>query len=163
MAEANMAEKAVMNEQNQYVAFTIAEESFGIDVMNAHEVLNLTEITHIPNTLKFMKGVTDLRGRVLPLIDMRIKFNIEEKVYDDQNVIIVVELLDNIVGLIVDAVLDVLTLNTGDIQNTPHFTIRAETDAVTGIVKYNEKLFVLLDVEKIFTEEEFKGITERLG
>jgi purine-binding chemotaxis protein CheW len=162
MGEAKLAEK-VISGQNQYVAFRIAEESFGIDVMNAHEVLNMSEITHIPNTLKFMKGVTDLRGKVLPLIDMRSKFNIEEKVYNDQNVIIVVELLGNLVGLIVDAVLDVLTLNTGDIQKTLHFTINAETDAVTGIVKCNEDLIVLLDVEKIFTDEEFKGITKRIN
>ena len=162
MGEVKLAEK-VINEQKQYVAFRIAEESFGIDVMNAHEVLNMSEITHIPNTLKFMKGVTDLRGTVLPLIDMRSKFNIEEKVYNDQNVIIVVGLLGNLVGLIVDAVLDVLTLNTGDIQKTLHFTINAETDAVTGIVKCNEDLIVLLDVEKIFTDEEFKGITKRIN
>jgi len=162
MGEVKLAEK-VINEQKQYVAFRIAEESFGIDVMNAHEVLNMSEITHIPNTLKFMKGVTDLRGTVLPLIDMRSKFNIEEKVYNDQNVIIVVGLLGNLVGLIVDAVLDVLTLNTGDIQKTLHFTINAETDAVTGIVKCNEDLIVLLDAEKIFTDEEFKGITKRIN
>jgi len=145
-------------ESRQYVTFSIAEELYGVDVSRAQEVLNLSAITKVPNTMPFMKGVIDLRGKIVPLIDMRIKFNIPERPYDKNTVIIIVEVRGLICGLIVDSVNDVISMTLDDIQNTPHFAAEIEKDAVIGIGREKERLVIVLDADKILTAEEARII-----
>jgi len=142
----------------QYVTFSIAEELYGVDVNKAQEVLNLSVITKVPNTMNFMKGVIDLRGKIVPLIDMRIKFNIPERPYDKNTVIIIVEIRELLCGLIVDSVNDVISMALEDIQNTPHFAAEVERDAVIGIGREKGQLVIVLDADKILTAEEINII-----
>jgi len=145
-------------ERRQYVTFSIAEELYGVDVIRAQEVLNLSAITKVPNTMPFMKGVIDLRGKIVPLIDMRIKFNIPERPYDKNTVIIIVEVRGLLCGLIVDSVNDVISMTLEDIQNTPHFAAEIERDSVIGIGREKEQLVIVLDADKILTAEEVRII-----
>jgi len=145
----------------QYVTFTIADEFYGIDVARAQEVLNLTFITKVPNTMSFMKGVIDLRGRIVPLIDMRIRFGIPERAYDHNTVIIIADIRSLICGLIVDSVCDVITMDLDDIQNTPHFASEIEKDSVTGIGRSGGNLVIVLDVDKLLTAKEIHQIKDR--
>lgn len=145
----------------QYVTFAIGDELFGIDVAKAQEVLNLSSVTKVPNTMPFMKGVIDLRGKIVPLIDMRIKFGIPERAYDKNTVIIIARIRGLLSGLIVDSVSDVISMTLEDIQNTPHFAAEIEKDAVVGIGRIKEKLVIVLNADKILTEEEVRVIGDR--
>lgn len=146
------------SQPQQYVTFSIKDELFGIDVKRAQEVMNLPRITRVPNTMSFMKGVIDLRGKIIPLIDMRIKFGIEEKAYDHNTVIIIVDVRSIICGIIVDSVSDVASMPLDDVQNTPHFASEIDKDAVTGIGRIGEKLVIILDVDKLLTDGELQMI-----
>jgi purine-binding chemotaxis protein CheW len=138
----------------QYVTFSIKDEMFGIDVRRAQEVMNLPVITKVPNTMTFMKGVIDLRGKIIPLIDMRIKFRIEEKAYDQKTVIIIIDVKRVVCGIIVDSVSDVVDMSLNDVQHTPHFAMDIDRDSVFGIGKIGEELVIVLDVDKLLTDEE---------
>ena len=142
----------------QYVTFSIKDELYGIDVRRAQEVMNLPQITKVPNTMPYMKGVIDLRGKIIPLIDMRIKFNIEEKVYDQKTVIIIIDVKKVICGVIVDSVSDVVNMSINDVQHTPHFASEIDKDSIFGIGKINEKLVIVLNVDKILSDEELNLI-----
>lgn len=147
-------------DKKKYVTFAIGEERFAIEVMRAKEVMYLLKITEVPNTMAYMRGVIDLRGLIVPLVDTRIKFKLKEKKYDDDTVIILVEFQDQLIGLIVDAVLDVLNISSEEIQDTTHFTVEIDQDYVDGIVKLEEELIIVLDVDNIFTDEELNRIQE---
>jgi len=138
----------------QYVTFSIKDELYGIDVRRAQEVMNIPQITKVPNTMPFMKGVIDLRGKIIPLIDMRIKFKIEEKAYDHNTVIIIIDVKKVICGIIVDAVSDVINMSLNEVQHTPHFAAEFDKDTVFGIGKIGERLVIVLDVDKLLTDEE---------
>jgi len=143
----------------QYLSFLLGNELYGVDVMRAQEVLGITAIDHVPETLPYMKGVIDLRGKIAPIVDLRIKFGMEWKEYDDDTTIIITEMHGEMVGFIVDSVMDVIQIAKEDIQNTPHFTAKMEKDAVNGIGKVNDKIIILLDIDKVFTKDEMKGLT----
>ena len=138
----------------QYVTFSIKDELYGIDVRRAQEVMNIPQITRVPNTMPFMKGVIDLRGKIIPLIDMRIKFKIEEKPYDNKTVIIIIDVKRVICGVIVDSVSDVANMSLNDVQHTPHFASEVDKDAVYGIGKIGDKLVIVLDVDKLLSDDE---------
>lgn len=142
----------------QYVTFSIGNEMYGLDVIRAQEVLNLTTITKVPNTMNFMKGVIDLRGRIIPLIDMRLKFRIEERAYDKNTVVIIASIRGVMLGLIVDSVLDVISMTMDNIQDTPHFAAEIESDAVTGIGRTDRGLVIVLDADRLFTDDEIQSI-----
>jgi purine-binding chemotaxis protein CheW len=144
--------------KKQYVTFSIGSETYGIDVIRAQEVLNLIRITHVPNTMPFMKGVIDLRGKIVPLIDLRIKFKLSEREYDSNTVIIIVKVQDTLVGLIVDSVSDVISMSLEDIQNTPHFTSEIDKDSVVGIGRHEGRLVIILEVDRILSVEEVEKI-----
>ena len=151
---------AIMSESSsrQYVTFAIGDEMYGVDVIKAQEVLNLADITRIPNTMNFMKGVIDLRGRIVPLIDMRIKFNIPEKPYDQKTVIIIAEIRGLLCGLIVDSVSDVVSMALDDIEDTPHFSAEVDRDSVIGIGRCGNRLVIVLDADRLLTEDEIHQI-----
>ncbi|HNX22696.1 MAG TPA: chemotaxis protein CheW [Spirochaetota bacterium] len=138
----------------QYVTFSIKDELYGIDVRRAREVMNLPKITKVPDTMPFMKGVIDLRGKIIPLIDMRIKFKIDEKTYDQNTVIIIIDVKKVVCGIIVDSVSDVVNMPLNDVQHTPHFASEVEKDSVFGIGKIGDKLVIVLDVDRLLSDEE---------
>lgn len=148
------AAKTEDTSNRQYVTFSIKDELYGIDVRRAQEVMNVPRITRVPNTMPFMKGVIDLRGKIIPLIDMRIKFKIEEKEYDQKTVIIIIDVKNVICGVIVDSVSDVINMSLTEVQHTPHFASEVDKDSVFGIGKTGDKLVIVLDVDKLLTDEE---------
>lgn len=161
MSNVDLSNKNVSSlEQQQYVAFMLDDELFGADVMKAQEVLGMTPIDHVPDTMPYMKGVIDLRGKIVPIVNLRIKFGMEEIPYNDETAIIITEMHDEIVGLIVDSVVDVTSISREEIQNTPHFTAKMDKDSVKGIGKVGDKIIILLDVNKILSKEEMIGLTQ---
>ncbi|MBP7901789.1 MAG: chemotaxis protein CheW [Spirochaetes bacterium] len=153
-------DKISLGEENQFVTFMIGSETYGVEVLKVKEILGMTEITHVPNSLSFMRGVINLRGAVVPVVDMRLKFQLQEKDYDTFTVIIIVEVRERLIGMIVDTVSDVASIPVSTIQNTPHFTSKIETDFIKGIGQIESLLVIILDVDKILNHEEFKKIEE---
>jgi purine-binding chemotaxis protein CheW len=145
-------------EDEQYVTFFIKNELYGVPVLKVQEIIGMTKITAMPNSLPFMKGVIDLRGAVVPVIDMRVKFEMEHAGYTSYTVIIIVEVKDRLVGMIVDSVSDVMGIPIKSIQDTPSFSARINTEFMRGIGQKDDSLIIILDVDKILTSDEFEII-----
>ena len=152
--------EGAVKDLKQFVTFVIGSENYGVPVLKVQEIIGMTEIVHVPNSPDFMKGVINLRGSVVPVIDMRVRFRMEEREYDMFTVIIIVEVRDMLVGMIVDSVSDVVDMAAGDIQKTPNFTVKIDTDYIEGIGQIAEKLVIILEIEKILSSEEL-GALER--
>jgi purine-binding chemotaxis protein CheW len=158
MEKKDQVQTDVKNELGQYVTFTIAEEIYGVEVLKVQEIIGMTTVTHVPNSPSFMKGVINLRGAVVPVVDMRLKFGIQEKDYDAFTVVIIVEVRERLIGMIVDSVSDVAGIPLNSIQETPHFNAAVDTDFIKGIGQLDSKLVIILDVDRILTAEEVRGL-----
>jgi len=145
----------------QFVTFTMGTETYGADVLKVHEIIGITDITCVPNSLPFMKGVINLRGSVVPVVDLRIKFKMDERDYDATTVIIIVEVKHRSIGMIVDTVSDVIDIAVTSIQDTPHFSASIETDCIKNIGRKDEHLVIMLDRDKILTAEELEFIKKK--
>ncbi len=143
-------------EVKQYVTFVIAGESYGVPVLKVQEIIGMTEIVPVPNSEEFLKGVINLRGSVVPVVDMRKRFCLEERDYDMFTVIIIVEVKGLLVGMIVDAVSDVADIPASAIQGTPHLSSKIDREFISGIGNINNKLAIILDIDRIFSADEIK-------
>jgi purine-binding chemotaxis protein CheW len=157
----NSVKEGDHEELQQFVTFSIGSEIYGVDVLNVHEIIGITDITYVPNSLPFMKGVINLRGNVVPVVDLRIKFRMEEREYDQTTVIIIVEVKHRSIGMIVDAVSDVIDISVTSIQDTPHFSASIETDYIKNIGRKDDQLVIILEVDKILTMEELETIKKK--
>ncbi len=140
----------------RYVTFMIGAEIYGVEVLQVREIIGMAQITHVPNSMDFMKGVINLRGSVVPVVDMRIKFRMDEREYDAFTVILIVEVREQLIGLIVDSVSDVVGIPVEGLQETPHFSANIETDYIKGIGNKDDQLIIILDVDLILSSEELE-------
>lgn len=132
----------------QLVSFNIGEEEFGIDILKVQEIIRTMEITKMPNTPEFIEGVINLRGRVIPIIDLRIKLGMQKREHDKSTRIIVVEIADQTVGFIVDAVSEVLRIPKNITEAPPAIVSGINSDYITAVGKLEDRLLILLDLEK---------------
>lgn len=145
-------------EVNQYVTFFVGDETYGVSVMKVQSINEMIEITHVPKARAFIKGVINLRGSVIPVIDMRKKFSLPPKDYDSFTVILIVEVNERLVGMIVDSVSDVVDIPVSDIQSQINYSARVDTSSIEGIGRIGERLVVLLDVETFLAgDSQFEG------
>jgi len=146
----------------QYLTFTLDQESYGIEILKVQEIKGYSAITPIPNTPSHIRGVMNLRGAVIPVVDLWRKFGIGEKEHDKFTVVIVVMVGERIVGLVVDAVSDVLDIRESEIREPPEMGIRADARFINGMANASEKLTVLLDIELLLRDEELihEGLPE---
>ncbi len=133
----------------EFVTFIIGKEIFGVDVLKVHEIIGMTDITPVPNSILHMKGVINMRGSVVPVVDLRNKFNMEEIEYTQITVIIIVEVKGQFVGMIVDTVSDVVDLPESKIHDSKNFNTQIESEFIQGIGQDDEDLIIILNVEKI--------------
>jgi purine-binding chemotaxis protein CheW len=147
-------------EENQYVTFLIDKGLYGVDVIKVQEIIGMVPITIVPNSAAFMRGVINLRGAVVPVIDMRTRFRMTDKSYDSFTVIIIVEVNSRLVGMIVDSVSDVVKLPVESIQNTPNFNAEVKVDFIEGIGQIDDNLVAILDVNRILSAEELPVSSE---
>ena len=142
----------------QFVTFIIGNETYGIEVLKVQEIIGMTRINYVPNTLPYMKGVINLRGSVVPVIDMRKKIGMDEIAYNAFTVIIITEVKGKLIGMIVDSVQDVVTIPIQKIQDTIHFTSQIATDYIKGIGQIDNNLVIILDVDRLLTADEIAYI-----
>ncbi len=151
-------------DNNTYLIIKLAEEQFGINVTQVIEAAEPGEITQVPNTAPYVKGITNFRGDILTVIDMRIKFNMLEKEMSPEDVIVVLTLeKDNKtirLGALVDAVKDVVNVDFEKISDIPEIGTKYNTDFIEGIIQKNEQFVVLLKIDEIFSVDEITIITE---
>ncbi len=152
--EAVPGSPAGAGETRQFLTFALGDEEFGIDILKVQEIKGYSAITRVPRTPQDIRGVMNLRGTIVPIVDLRTKFQLEPREYDRFTVIIVVVVRGRAVGLVVDAVSDVLDIGDAAVQATPEFSNRMDTRFISGMARADEKLIILLDVEKLVGAEE---------
>ncbi len=134
---------------NEFLTFTLGKEEYGIDILKVQEIRGYDAVTHIANTPAFLKGVINLRGTIVPIVDLRIKFNLGDPSYDAMTVVIILNLSGRIVGVVVDSVSDVLTLQPDQIRPAPSFSASLDTRHVVGLGAIEERMLILVDIEKL--------------
>lgn len=145
---------------HQFLTFALGQEEYGVEILKIQEIKGFSAITPLPNAPAYIKGVLNLRGTIVPIVDLRKKFGMPEEAYTKFTVIVVVQVQGKIMGFIVDAVSDVLTVTGADIQPTPDLHGQVDTTFLNGLAKTGEKLVILLDIEKVLTAGEI-GVAMR--
>ncbi|MFW5782347.1 MAG: chemotaxis protein CheW [Candidatus Muiribacteriaceae bacterium] len=155
--------KDVSTLAGKYLTFSLGDETYGIEILKVQEIIGMMKVTHFPKAPFFVRGVINLRGKVIPVIDLRIKFDLPEKEDTEKTCIIVIQLESGESevreGLIVDEVAEVLDIEESMIELSPSFGTDVDLDFIMGVGKVNEKVVILLDVAKILTGDEFNLIS----
>lgn len=147
-------------EDQQYLTFNLADEYYGVDILKVQEIKGYTTVTRIPNTPDYLKGVLNLRGTIVPIVDLRMKFGMGTTDPTPFTVMVVVNVRNRIMGFMVDAVSDVLDLNAKNIQAPPELGSAVDITFVAGIGNANDRLVTLLDIDRVLTEEEVKIVED---
>ena len=142
------------NELLQLVSFKIGNEEYGVDILNVQEINKITQITKVPNAPAFVEGVINLRGRVIPIIDLRTRLKLERKPHDKDTRIIVVDLENKTIGFIVDAVSEVLRVPVNITEAPPEIVAGIDSDFIKSVGKLDDRLLILIDLNKVLTETE---------
>ncbi len=154
----DQAVRAIANREGKYLTFTLAGEEYGIGILKVKEIIGMMAITTVPRTPGYVKGVINLRGKVIPVVDLRAKFGMPAVDYTERTCIIVVEIASAqekiLMGIVVDSVSEVLNIRGGEIEETPNFGSRLDTDYILGMAKTNGGVKILLDIDKVLSTEE---------
>jgi purine-binding chemotaxis protein CheW len=152
---------------SQYLTFMLAEEQYAVEVYDVKEVLEYTTVTRVPRTQEFMRGVINLRGSVVPVIDLRLKFGMgaTEKTIDTSIIVMEVEIGGEkvTVGTLADSVQEVIDLDEDQIEPAPQIGTKIDTQFIRGIGKQDEQFIIILDIDRIFSEEELSVVVEEVG
>lgn len=134
---------------NEFLTFRLGGEEYGIEILKVQEIRGYDAITHIANAPAFIKGVVNLRGIIVPIVDMRIKFNLGKAEYDQFTVVIILNVAGRVVGMVVDSVSDVITLSAEQMKPAPDFSSSFDTEYITGLGTVEERMLILVDIEKL--------------
>ncbi|HYE73898.1 MAG TPA: chemotaxis protein CheW [Blastocatellia bacterium] len=147
----------------KFLSFFLGTEGYGLEILKVHEIIGLLPITRVPRTPEFIRGVINLRGKVIPVVDLRLKFGLPSIEYTDKTCIIVVEVGHIEMGIIVDRVSEVLNIASHEIEDAPSFGISVNTDFIHGLGKSGQRVTILLDISKVLTTEETSALTAMSG
>ncbi len=155
-------ELQVQVQAGKHLTFFLGKEDYGIPILKVKEIIGLMEITYVPRTPEFIKGVINLRGKIVPIMDLRLKFGMNEKEYNERTCIIVVEVFINGVerqlGVVVDSVSEVLNINEKDIEPAPKFGANVADNFLTGMGKVKDRVVMLLDIEQVVNSDEMVNL-----
>jgi purine-binding chemotaxis protein CheW len=144
----------------EFLSFRLGSEEYGIDILKVQEIRGYDAVTRIANTPEFLKGVINLRGTIVPIIDLRIKFGLGSPVYDEFTVVIILNVASRIVGVVVDSVSDVLTLTDEQMRPAPEFSAAFDTQYVIGLGAIEERMLILVDIEKLISSRDMGLVDE---
>lgn len=140
------------------LTFSLGEEGYGVSILKVKEIIGMLDITLVPRTPAFIKGVINLRGKIIPVMDLRIKFGMEEQAYDERTCIVVVEInlngSERLLGVVVDMVSEVVNISAEQIEPPPEYGTNLEHNFIIGIGKIKERVVIIVDIEEIFLSEE---------
>jgi purine-binding chemotaxis protein CheW len=146
----------------EFLGFTLGQEEYGIDILKVREIRGYEAVTRIANAPDFIKGVINLRGVIVPIVDMRIKFKVGAAVYDQFTVVIILEIIGRIVGVVVDSVSDVFTLTPEEIKPAPEMNSAFNTSYLLGLGTIDNRMLILVDIDKLMTSAEM-GLIEEIA
>ena len=147
---------------NQFLTFSLANEEYGVDILRVQEIKGWTPVTHIPNAPGYLKGVLNLRGTIVPIVDLRMRFNLDAIEYTPTTVVIVLSLMhegrERTFGIVVDAVSDVLNIAPADIRPKPDFGTVVDADFINGLATVGEHMVMLLDIDCLLRPDEITAM-----
>ena len=147
----------------QYLTFILAGEEYGVDILRVQEIKGWDSVTQIPNTPKYIRGVINIRGTIVPIVDMRMRFDMDQLEYGPTTVVIVLKVMNGndsrIMGVVVDGVSDVYNMSDEDIKDSPEFGSSVDTNFVKGLATVNEKMVIILDIDHMCNSEDL-AVTE---
>jgi purine-binding chemotaxis protein CheW len=147
---------------HEFLAFTLGKEEYGIDILKVQEIRGYESVTRIANAPDFIKGVVNLRGIIVPIVDMRIKFNLGEPTYDQFTVVIILNIGGRVVGMVVDSVSDVTTLSPEQIKPAPEMGAALNTDYLIGLGTLDQRMLILVDIDRLMSSDEM-GLIEKIA
>ena len=147
-------------QKSRYLLFSLGNENYGVEIKYVMEIIRFQPITEIPESPTYFKGIINLRGKIIPVIDARIKFMKPEKEYNNRTCTVLIKLNDNVIGLIVDIVSDVISILEKDISPPPKFNININNDYIKGIGNINREVILFLDCEKFFRDNELISLLD---
>lgn len=148
--------------EGKYLTFHLADEEYGIEILKVIEIIGMIDITYVPRTPEFVKGVINLRGKVIPVVDLRLKFGLPEAEHTKETCVVVVDIDGSLMGIIVDAVSEVLDIAGADIEPAPGFGSKLDTSFILGMGKTSGRVSILLDIARIMSTDELT-LVEQLG
>jgi len=147
---------------SEFLAFQLGQEEYGIDIQKVQEIRAYEPVTRMANALPYVKGVVNLRGIIVPIIDMRIKFDLGEPTYDHMTVVIILNIGGRTMGMVVDRVSDVITLTPAQIKPAPDMGGAVSTDYLVGLGTIDERMLVLVDIDRLMTSDDM-GLVAKLA
>lgn len=150
------------NTGNEFLAFTLGKEEYGIHILKVQELRGYETVTRIANAPEFIKGVVNLRGIIVPIVDMRIKFKLGEPTYDQFTVVIILNIGGRVMGMVVDSVSDVITLTADQVKPPPEMGTAFNTDYLIGLGTLEERMLILIDIDKLMSSTEM-GLIENVA
>lgn len=146
----------------EFLAFTLGQEEYGIDILRVQEIRGYEPVTRIANAPDFIKGVVNLRGIIVPVVDMRIKFSLGTPTYDQFTVVIILNIAGRVMGMVVDSVSDVTTLSPGQVKPAPEMGTTFDSDYLIGLGTLNDRMLILVDIDKLMSSSEM-GLIEKIA
>ncbi len=146
----------------EVLAFTLGSEEYGIDILKVQEIRGYDTVTQIANAPDFIKGVINLRGIIVPIVDMRIRFNLGTPTYDQFTVVIILNVAGRVIGMVVDSVSDVITLTPDQVKPAPEMGTALNTDHLIGLGTIDQRMVILIDIDKLMSSAEM-GLIEKLA
>lgn len=144
--------------EEKLLTFSLGSEGYGVSILKVKEIIGMMHITPVPRTPSFVKGVINLRGKIIPVVDLRSKFNMDEKEYNERTCIIVVEVnLNNtqrLLGVVVDMVSEVVSINSGEIEPPPQYGTKLDHNFILGIGKIKDRVVIIIDIDEIFLQDD---------
>lgn len=147
----------------EYLTFTLGGEDYGLEILKVQEIRGYDTVTQIANTPSFIKGVVNLRGKIVPIVDLRIKFNLSEVEYNQFTVVIILNLNNRIVGIVVDGVSDVTALKEEQIRDVPSLVSTIDTKHIVGLATIEEQMLILVDIEQLMNSQDMGMIESALA
>jgi len=153
---------AIVDKEGKYLTFSLDNEEYGISILKIKEIIGMIQVTSVPRTPNFVRGVINLRGKVIPVVDLRLRFDLEEADYTERTCIIVVEISGTsgtvLFGVVVDSVSEVLNIKGQNIEETPAFGANADMEHILGMAKIDGGVKILLDIDRILSSNEMAMI-----
>lgn len=143
-----------MSNSQEFLTFTLGDEQYAIDILTVKEIRGYESVTKIANAPPFIKGVINLRGDIVPIVDLRIKFNVGQASYDEFTIVIVLHIHNRIVGVVVDGVSDVVSLTQEQLRPPPDFGVAFDSRYLLGLATVNEQMIILVDINELIASEE---------
>ncbi len=152
----NSSNSGMTSAAGEYLTFVLGAEEYGLEILKVQEIRGYDAVTPIANTPAFIKGVVNLRGKIVPIVDLRIKFNLGKVAYDEFTVVIILNLSGRVVGIVVDGVSDVMALKDDQLREVPSLVTSIDTKYIVGLATVDQQMLILVDIERLMSSQEME-------